>query len=289
MNRCEPSCPAHFRPPPKPDMRLGLGSYAYAWAIGVPGHPPAQPMDHCRLLAEAEWLGTRVLQVCDNLPLTRLTPAELDEFECRVTAAGIAVEVGTRGMQPDNVLTHLRLAQRFHSPFVRIVTDSAGDAPSPEEVVGRLRAFLPEFQRAGVKLALENHDRFAARTLANIIEAVGPEHAGICLDTVNSFGALEGPEVVVQTLAPYTLNLHVKDFTIERVSSKMGFILTGSSAGEGRLALPWLLAQLRAAGRDVNAILETWPPLGPTLEETITRERAWVEASVRNLRKLIPE
>ena len=97
------------------------------------------------------------------------------------------------------------------------------------------------------------------------------------------------PDAVVQTLTPYTLNLHVKDFTIERVSSKMGFILTGSPAGEGRLNLPWLLERLGAAGRDLNAILETWPPFGPTLKETIARERAWVETSVRNLRKLIPD
>ncbi|MBM3878438.1 MAG: sugar phosphate isomerase/epimerase [Verrucomicrobia bacterium] len=269
-------------------MKLGLSTYAYAWAIGVPGHPPARPMDLFGLLAEAERLGTRVLQVCDNLPLTGLTSAELDEFERRAGASGIAVEVGTRGLQPDNVLTHLRLAQRFHSPFVRIVTDSAGDEPSPEEVVARLRVFVPEFQRAGVRLALENHDRFTARTLAWIIERIGTNHAGICLDTVNSFGALEGPEVVVETLAPYTLNLHVKDFTIERVSSKMGFILTGCPAGEGRLNLPWLLERLGTAGREVNAILELWPPFGPTLDDTIARERAWAEASVRNLRKLIP-
>jgi sugar phosphate isomerase/epimerase len=118
---------------------------------------------------------------------------------------------------------------------------------------------------------------------------LGPEDAGICLDTVNSFGALEGPEVVVRQLAPYTLNLHVKDFTIERVASKMGFILTGSPAGRGRLDLPWLLRQLRLAGRDVNAILETWPPFGRTLEETLARERSWVEASVRHLRQLIAD
>lgn len=270
-------------------MKLGLSTYAFAWAIGVPGHPPVRPMDVFGLLTEAERLGVRVIQVCDNLPLTRLTPAELDQFEQRVRAADIAVEIGTRGLQPANVLAHLRVAQRFRSPFVRMVTDSAGDEPSPEEVVARLRAFLPGFQRAGLKLALENHDRFSARTLARIIEQVGPDHAGICLDTVNSFGALEGPEVVVTTLAPYALNLHVKDFTITRVSSKMGFILTGSPAGEGRLDVPWVIERLRAAGRDVNAILETWPPFGPTLEETIAREQAWVETSVRNLRKFIPE
>lgn len=270
-------------------MRLGIGSYAYAWSIGVPGHMPSRPMTVFDLLAEAERLGVRLVQVCDNLPLARMSEAELDRLERRLAGAGIGVEVGMRGLQPDDVRAHLRLAQRFGSPFVRIVTDSLGDEPSPAEVVARLRTLLPEFQRAGVKMALENHDRFKARTLAWMIEQVGPEDAGVCLDTVNSFAALEGPEVVVAQLARYALNLHVKDFTIERMPSNMGFILAGSPAGEGRLDLPWLLGQLRLAGRDVNAILETWPPFGPTLDETIARERAWAETSVRHLRQLIPD
>ena len=191
----------------------------------------------------------------------------------------------------DDVVTDLgtSVCGPLRERLAACLTDSAGDEPTPKEVVSRLRAFLPEFERAGVKLALENHDRFSSRTLAAIIEQAASEHVGICLDTVNSFGALEGPEVVVETLAPYALNLHLKDFTIERVSSQMGFVVTGSPAGEGRLDLTRVLECLRTAGRDVNAILELWPPFGPTLEDTITREREWVETSVRNLRKFIPD
>jgi sugar phosphate isomerase/epimerase len=125
--------------------------------------------------------------------------------------------------------------------------------------------------------------------LISILERAGPEDVGICLDTVNSFGALEGPEVVVRQLAPHTLSLHAKDFTIGRVDSMLGFVVQGSPAGEGRLDLPWVLESLRSAGRDVNAILETWPPLGPTLEGTLARERDWAERSVRYLRGLIPD
>ena len=40
-------------------MQLGIGSYAYAWSIGVPGHPPAQPMTAFDLLDEAARLGVR--------------------------------------------------------------------------------------------------------------------------------------------------------------------------------------------------------------------------------------
>ncbi|MCC7373627.1 MAG: sugar phosphate isomerase/epimerase [Verrucomicrobiales bacterium] len=270
-------------------MKLGLGSYAFAWAIGIPGHRPSRPMDARGLLAEARRLGVRVVQICDNLPLHHLTGAELADIEAEARDSGIAVEVGTRGLRMEGMREYLRLAVRFGSPFVRIVVDSPGDEPPPDEVVARLRRLIPEYHDAGVRIAIENHDRFRCQTLVSILDRAGPEQVGICLDTVNSFGALEGPEVVVRTLAPHTLSLHVKDFTIARVDSMLGFVVTGSPAGEGRLDLPWLFKSLQAAGREVNAILETWPPLGPTPEATVARERDWAERSVRHLRSVIPD
>lgn len=51
-------------------MKLGVGSYAYAWAIGVPGHQPARPLDAFGFLERAAGLGVRLVQICDNLPMT---------------------------------------------------------------------------------------------------------------------------------------------------------------------------------------------------------------------------
>jgi len=268
-------------------MKLGIGSYALAWAIGVPGHPPARPLTAFDLLAEVARLGVRLVQICDNLPLTKLAPADLDRFEERARELAIQVEVGTLGLNPENLRAYLELARRFHCPFVRVVVDSPGDEPTPEEIVSRLCPLVSEFAAADVRLAIENHDRLRSGTLARIVEQLGSEHVGICLDTVNSFGALEGPEAVVQTLAPFTLCLHAKDFTIRRVSHRMGFVLEGCPAGAGQLDVPWLLRQLAASPHPFNVILETWVPPGNTLEETITRERAWTEAGKNYLRTLI--
>jgi 3-oxoisoapionate decarboxylase len=271
-------------------MKLGIGTYTYAWAVGVAGHPPREPLTAFGLLRRAEQLGVRVVQFCDNLPLTSVAPDEVDPLCALARARGLAIEVGTRGiLDTANLLAHLDLAQRFGAPFVRVVLDSKGHEPSPEESVARLGPVVERFAGAGVKLAIENHDRFTACQLAGVVESLGPAHVGICLDTVNSFGALEGPELVVKTLAPYTLNLHVKDFTIARVSSQMGFVISGCAAGQGRLNVPWLLDQLSAAGRDVNAVLELWTPFGPTLDETLAREAAWAEEGVRYLRRFVPE
>jgi sugar phosphate isomerase/epimerase len=268
-------------------MRLGIGSFTFTWAIGVPGHRPARPMTALDLLGEAERLGVTVVQVCDNLPLTQLGELELAAFAERARERAIQIELGARGLDPENLRAHLKLAGRFGCSFLRLVIDRPGDEPSPADAVRRLRAILPEFERAGIKLALENHDRFRSRVLAVMIEELGPERVGICLDTVNSFGALEGPEVVVEALGRYTLCLHVKDFTVRRVSHQMGFTVEGCPAGKGYLNVPWLLETLCVSPHAFNAILETWVTPGPSLEETIARERAWTEEGVRYLRTLI--
>lgn len=269
-------------------MTLGIGSYTFAWAIGVPGHPPERPMDAFALLEEAARLGVRLVQICDNLPLTQLSPTELDRFSARAAELKIQVELGTLGLNPDNLCAYLQLARRFQAPFVRVVVDSKGDEPTPEEIVTRLRPIAKDFAAANVRIAIENHDRLRSGTLAWIIEQLGTEHVGLCLDTVNSFGSLEGPAVVVENLGRYTLCLHAKDFTIQRVSHRMGFVLEGCPAGQGQLNVPWLLGELKKYARPFNVILETWVPPGNTLADTISRERAWTESGVRYLRELIP-
>jgi sugar phosphate isomerase/epimerase len=109
----------------------------------------------------------------------------------------------------------------------------------------------------------------------------------VCLDTVNSFAALEPPEVVVRTLAPYTVNLHVKDFDVVRVGHQLGFSIEGKPAGKGRLDIPWTIEYLKSKGRDPNAILELWTPYAGTVELTIAREEEWAAESMRYLREII--
>jgi sugar phosphate isomerase/epimerase len=269
-------------------VQLGIGSWTYTWAIGVPGHPPEHPMNAIGLLDRAADLGVYVVQVADNLPLDQLPPSELDAFAERAAELNISIEVGTRGIKHDNLRTYLELAQRLGSPILRVVIDTADHHPDVDEVIDNLKAIIPEFERADVCLAIENHDRFKAKTLAGIVERIGSQHVGICLDTVNSFGALEGPEMVLEALGPLVVNLHVKDFAIFRAGHLMGFTVEGRPAGQGRLNIPWLLEELRGLGLDPNAILELWTPPEERLSATITKEDAWAVTSVEYLRTLIP-
>ena len=270
-------------------MQLGIGSYTYTWSIGVPGSLPSKRMTAVDLVQRAHALGLRRIQIADNIPLDELSAEELDALETTANRLEVAVEVGTRGIAPSHLLTYLNLAKRFRSNVLRVVVDTNTHHPSPEDVTDVFRAVVPEFEKSGVILAMENHDRFSAAGIARIIENVGSAHCGVCLDTVNSFGALEGPAQVVATLGPLCVNLHVKEFTIVRASHSMGFTVEGRPAGQGMLNVPWLLGELRKMGRDPNAIIELWTPPSATIEQTIAMEDDWTEQSVKYLRGFIAD
>jgi 3-oxoisoapionate decarboxylase len=270
-------------------LKLGLGSYACAWSIGVAGSQPVVPLDTCGMIALASSLGLSLVQIADNLPLERMTDGELRSIRSAAGDYNMLLELGTRGIRRDSVRRFLELCHFFKSSVLRVVIDTATDHPSSQEVIEVVSTLVPELAASEVTLAIENHDRFDAHTFATIMKETNSDRVGICLDTVNSFGALEGPEVVIDTLAPYVVNLHIKDFVIHRHPSMMGFEITGAPAGKGRLDIPALLAKLRAHGRNPNAILELWPPPGADVQSTIDKERSWMQESVQYLRTLIKE
>jgi sugar phosphate isomerase/epimerase len=239
------------------------------------------------LLDLAHKLKVSVVQIADNLPLDQLSEADLSRLRAQADAQRIQIEVGTRGIGADHLRRYLDLARFFGSPILRVVVDTREDHPSPDEVIARLRPLLADFARADVILAIENHDRFTTDALIQIMRTLESAHVGICLDTVNSFGALEGPALVVDRLGPWTVNLHIKDFAVRRADHNMGFTIEGRPAGQGQIDVPWLLREVGKHGRDFNAILELWPPPGESLDATIAKERAWAEISVAYLQGVI--
>jgi sugar phosphate isomerase/epimerase len=109
---------------------------------------------------------------------------------------------------------------------------------------------------------------------------------GVCLDTANSLGCGEGIDHVLDTLAPYIVNLHVKDFIVRRPPHDKGFIVEGVPAGTGILNIPAVLRRMRG---DVSAILEQWPPPEADIEASVAKEQLWAEQGIRYLRTLIPK
>jgi 3-oxoisoapionate decarboxylase len=269
-------------------MKLGLSTFAYTWSFGWAGRVPDVLMNPATFLRKAASLGARVVQMADNVPLETLPREERDRIRALADECGILVEVGMRGLVEDHVLDCLAVAEEFRSPVLRIVTDTATFKPTAEEVVEIVRRLVPPLQKAGIALAIENHDRFSAPALAGMIRSVGSPFVGICLDTVNSFGALEPPDRVIDILGPFVVDLHLKDFKITRSWHSMGFNVEGAPAGEGRLDVSYLLERMKAFSRDPNVILETWVTPEEKVEDSVRKEQEMTERGFAHMRTLIP-
>lgn len=237
-------------------MRLGVSTYAFARTISAGG------LDVDRLLRWAGEHEVDAVQFCENLPW----PAD------RPLPEGLIVETGCRGIG-DHLLEHLRLAERTGSGFVRLVLDDGADEPSPEEAIRRLRPYADAYRAAGVVLAIENHDRFPARVLRGIVEAL---ELGVVLDTANSLGSLEDLNTVVAELGPFVVNLHAKEIRAVRKRDLLGFDVEGAPLGEG--GFDWL-ETLAKLPRLRSVTLEQWL--------SFEREEEGASLGVRRLRTLI--
>lgn len=266
-------------------MQLGISSYTYGWTVGVPGHRPAHPMDEQALLDRVIQFGVQLVQIGDNLPLHELPQERLTALKQRATQERISLEVGARGLTALHLERYINLAASLGSRLLRFVIDQPSYEPTIDEIVGLIREATPLLHRYSVVLGLENHDRLKASEFADIVEQVESANVGICLDSVNSMGAGEGLAEVVQTLAPYTVNLHLKDFGITRLPHLMGFQIDGRVTGEGMLNIPWLVEQIEPFGRCRTAILEQWVVPESDLSVTIAKEERWAEKSISYLKQ----
>lgn len=268
-------------------MKFGISSYTFTWAVGVPGSMPDHPLSVLGLLKKAYLSGIKLVQIADNLPVEKLTEEELKLILDYSAEKGISLEMGGRGLTPEHTLKCLDIAERINSPILRMVIDNQVFEPSIIEIKLIIRDLLPELRKKRIKLAIENHDRLKAREFEDIIQSIGSEWVGICLDSVNSMGAGEGFETVAEILIPYTINLHIKDFTIFRVRHKMGFVIEGRPAGKGMLNIPDLISRTSQTGLCQSAILELWTPPEQAIEATIKKEGKWADESIEYLKSVI--
>jgi 3-oxoisoapionate decarboxylase len=277
-------------------MKLGINSYTYMWSVGFQGANPAFPNHEARpthpltaidLLEKACQLGVRLVQSGPNLPLDQLSEADLEIYTQKAQEVGIELELGTRGLDYDHLVKQVALAKRIGAKLIRTLPEINGKYAIDASLIPPvIKPILPILEKEGVKLAIEN-GRTPAADLRAALDQVDSPYFGIVLDMVNSMAVPEGWKEVTQLLAPHTMCLHYKDFTIRRAWHMMGFICDGTPAGKGMVETQWLLDTLKASPYDFNVIIELWPPEQETVDATAVMEQAWAVESVAYLRKFI--
>jgi sugar phosphate isomerase/epimerase len=278
-------------------MKLGINSYTFMWSIGFKGPNPAfpdsearpsQPLTASGLLERARTLGVKVVQTGPNLNFDRMPESEQDAFIRQAQEWGIELEAGTRGLDYDHIAGQVALAKRMGAKVIRTLPEVGGKyCVDARLILPAVKALLPLLEREGIRLAVEN-GRTPAADLRMALDEINSPLIGVVLDMVNSLAVPEGWKEVTRLLAPHTMCVHYKDFTIRRAWHMMGFICEGTPSGQGMVETQWLLDQLTASPYDYNVLIELWPPEQPTADLTAAMEMPWAEQSVAYLRSFIP-
>ncbi|MBE0696497.1 MAG: sugar phosphate isomerase/epimerase [Anaerolineaceae bacterium] len=278
-------------------MKLGINSYTYMWSIGFhganPAYPdknacPSEPLTAIGLLEKANQLGIHLVQTGPNLGFDRLSTKEQEEFIRRAGELGIELESGTRGLDFNHMAQQINLAKRMGAKLIRTLPEIDGQYAADARIIPRaVEPLIPLLEREKICLGIEN-GRIPAADLRAALDQINSPYVGIVLDMVNSLAVPEGWKEATCQLAPHTMCVHYKDFTIRRAWHMMGFICDGTPSGKGMVETGWLLDTLKTSPYDFNVIIELWVPEQDTLDETIALEQAWAVESVSYLRRFMP-
>lgn len=278
------------------EARIGIGTYALFWEASERN---PQRLTPGQMLDRAAELGCEVFQICDDPVVAAYDDAALTRLADHAASLGLALELGTRGTDPDHLRAWVRKARLLGARTLRSMVQAVEVEGGLTEVVDHLRSLVPDLEASDVTLALETYEQVPTAHLVTVVRAVASPRVGICLDPANCVSALERPADVVAATAPYVTNLHVKDFAFTRNPGWVGFLYAGARLGEGlldldaELAAVYPAAQLsgapaRAAGTQPSAVVEHWVPWQGDVTTTIALEQDWTRATLEALRRRRP-
>lgn len=117
-----------------------------------------------------------------------------------------------------------------------------------------LRQLGPVLRAHGSRIDLETHGDCTTFELVRLVEEVGPDIIGICLDTANVLCHAEDPVRAAQRAAPYTHLTHIKDGIL--FFSETGYTRQGRPPGQGILDWPQILSALAEFSPDLPLSVE---------------------------------
>jgi sugar phosphate isomerase/epimerase len=121
-----------------------------------------------------------------------------------------------------------------------------------------LRELSPCLRDHGARLNLETHEEITSFEVARLVEAVGEDVLGVCLDPANLVVGGEDPLAGTRRVARYVHMTHLRDVALCFDGGAISRFL--APCGEGVIDWAALLGVLRLAGCDANLTIEgAWP------------------------------
>ena len=154
------------------------------------------------------------------------------------------------GTVEEQVTRALKASQIFGARCMRCILGGDPERSQIEmhvdTMVKAIRPLRSRIVDSGVKLAVENHGGdLQAREMKMMIETVGRDVMGVCLDSGNPVWMLEDPHMTLETLIPYAETCHVRDSAVWKTPE--GIAVRWVNMGEGNVDIDgWIRKFIQA-------------------------------------------
>ena len=112
----------------------------------------------------------------------------------------------------------------------------------------------PIARKYKLKIGIETHKDWRTGDFVDWMKKLSSEWVGVCWDIGNNIALCEDPMEQLPALAPYCVNVHIKDMAVEEY--KDGFLLSEVVFGQGFLDLKKIVTTLRAMHPEIPFGLE---------------------------------
>jgi sugar phosphate isomerase/epimerase len=103
-------------------------------------------------------------------------------------------------------------------------------------------------------LGLENHKDWTIEEMVPLLKGYSSEYLGACIDFGNNMSLLDPAEDLVEALAPFVVNTHIKDMAVEEYED--GFLLAEVALGRGIVDLKRCVEAVRKVKPKVRFSLD---------------------------------
>lgn len=193
----------------------------------------------------------------------------LDKYGVSVSCVSISawfavVDSNERKKQFIEARNNMKIASKLGASMVRIFGGQVPEAFTVKTImpflVENLQKIGDEAEEYDVTLALETHDNWTDSSVcARLMQKVDHPHVRVLWDLHHPYRLNgEPPEVTYHNLAPYIVNIHIKDSFIDKYKKLQHVLL-----GEGDIPVKKMLGLLVEGGYDGYATLEwekRWKP-----------------------------
>jgi sugar phosphate isomerase/epimerase len=172
------------------------------------------------------------------------------------------------GTVEEQVTRALKASQIFGATCMRCVLGGDSERPQIEmhidNMVKAVRGVRSRILDSGVKLAVENHGGdLQAREMKMMVEAIGRDVCGVCLDSGNPVWMLEDPHLTLEILIPYAETCHVRDSAVWKVPE--GVAVRWVNMGDGNVDIDGWIGKFIKAKPGLPIIFENLVSANPRI------------------------